>query len=99
MAVKKYPATLIAVEREIDLYGLSRRFDIVVFDRSGESWLLIECKAPTVNLTKQVFDQAFRYNIVLSAPYVAITNGITHHCGKIDASQGFLFLKDFPEWV
>jgi len=98
MEVKKYPLALIAVEREIDLYGLSRRFDIVTFDRSGEPWLLIECKAPTINLTKQVFDQAFRYNIVLSAPYVAITNGITHYCGKIDNSRGFLFLNDFPKW-
>ena len=44
--VKGCPPALIAVEREIELYGLPRRFDVVVFDRSGTPWLLVECKAP-----------------------------------------------------
>lgn len=73
---KNYPVALIAVEREIDLYGLRRRFDVVAFDRKGKPWLIIECKAPSVQLDQKVFDQAFRYNITLTAPYVAITNGI-----------------------
>ncbi len=46
--VKKVPVALIAVEREIALYGLRRRFDVVVFSRQGEPWLLVECKAPSV---------------------------------------------------
>jgi hypothetical protein len=96
MESKGIPATLIAVEREIQLYGLRRRFDVVVFDREGKPWLLVECKSPTVPLTRQVFDQAFRYNITLEAPYVAITNGVKHYCGKIDSQNGFLFLEDFP---
>ena len=96
---KKVPATLIAVEREISLYGLRRRFDIVVFDRAGQTWVLVECKAPSVMLTRQVFDQAFRYNITLEAPYVAVTNGLVHYCGEIDAMHGFVFLKDFPCFV
>lgn len=94
--VKKCPVALMALEREIDLYGLRRRFDVVVFDRKGAPWLLVECKAPAVNLTRQVFDQAFRYNITLGAPYVAITNGIKHYCGKIVPARGFVFLEDFP---
>lgn len=97
LEVKSYPIALVAVEREIDLYGLRRRFDVVVFDRKGEPWLLVECKAPSVQLTRQVFDQAFRYNITLAAPYVAITNGVTHYCGKINPTHGFSFLSDFPE--
>ena len=80
---KNYPVALIAVEREIDLYGLRRRFDVVAFDREGKPWLIIECKAPSVQLDQKVFDQAFRYNITLTAPYVAITNGIKHYCGNI----------------
>ena len=75
-----------------------RRFDVVVFDRSGTPWLLVECKAPSVPLRRQVFDQAFRYNITLSAPYVAVTNGVTHFCGKIDTKRGFVFLNDFPDF-
>lgn len=97
--VKNYPPALIAVEREIDLYGLHRRFDIVVFNREGNPWLLIECKAPTIHLTRQVFDQAFRYNITLAAPYVAVTNGVKHYCGKIDPVRGFIFQSDFPQFI
>lgn len=93
---KGYAPAAIAVERAVDLYGMSRRFDIVAFGKDGAPRLLIECKAPSVPLTRQVFDQAFRYNIVLSAPYVAVTNGILHYCGKVDRSAGFLFLDDFP---
>ena len=96
--VKNYPVALLAVEREIDLYGLRRRFDVVVFDRKGLPWLLVECKAPTVGLNRQVFDQAFRYNMVLAVPYVAITNGITHYCGKIDIKKGLVLERDFPEF-
>lgn len=99
MDVLRYPPALIALEREIDLYGLRRRFDIVVFDRCGNTHLLIECKAPTVELTRRVFDQAFRYNMTLAAPYVAITNGVKHFCGKIDTTRGFVLLSDFPRFV
>ena len=93
---KGYPAALIAVEREIQLYGLRRRFDLVVFDREGQPWLLVECKAPDVNLSRRVFDQAFRYNITLGAPYLCVTNGIQHHCGTVRPDCGFVFLDDFP---
>lgn len=96
--VKQIPVALIAVEREIDLYGLRRRFDVVTFDRLGNPWLLVECKAPSVELSRQVFDQAFRYNMTLTAPYVAITNGRNHYCGHIHPAKGFVFLNDFPEF-
>lgn len=99
LKAKEVPASLIAVEREIALYGLRRRFDVVVFDRQAKPWLLVECKAPTVMLTRQVFDQAFRYNLTLEAPYVAITNGIKHFCGEIDPARGFVFLDDFPHFL
>lgn len=98
LEVKGCPPALVAVERTIDLYGLSRRFDVAVFDRSGKPWLLVECKAPSVPLVRQVFDQAFRYNITLAAPYVAVTNGVRHFCGRIDSQRGFVFLNDFPHF-
>ena len=91
-------AALIAVEKEIPLYSLRRRFDVVVFDRQGNPWLLIECKAPSVGLNQRVFDQAFRYNLALAAPYVAVTNGIRHHCLRLDAGTAPVFLDDFPQF-
>lgn len=96
--VKNYPEALMSVEREIGLYGLRRRFDVVMFDRMGHPWLLLECKAPTVGLDRHVFDQAFRYNMVLAAPYVAVTNGITHYCGRVDIKRGLVLEMDFPEF-
>ena len=90
---KGYAISRVAVEREIELYGLKRRFDIVVFDRSGNPWLLVECKAPAVALTQKVFDQVFRYNLTLAAPYVAITNGVRHFCGYMNQENDSLFIR------
>ncbi len=95
---KACPSGLIAIEKEIDLYGRPQRFDVVVYSRQGNPWLLVECKAPSVPLTSRVFDQAFRYNLALAAPYVAVTNGICHHCLRLDAGAAPVFLDDFPQF-
>lgn len=95
---KHYPQALIAVEKEITLYGLKRRFDLVCYDRKARPYLIVECKAPTVSLTQAVFDQVFGYNLVLAARYVAVTNGVKHYCGYIDSGKGFLLLPDIPDF-
>ncbi len=95
---KRYPRTLIAVEKEIHLYGLKRRFDVVCYDRQSEPYLIVECKAPAVALSQAVFDQVFRYNLVMAAPYVAITNGVTHYCGRLNENRTFSFLPGFPSF-
>jgi len=76
--VKKYPASLIAVEKEIKLGELKKRFDIVVYDGNTNPWMIIECKEMNVALNITVLDQALRYNITLQVPYMVITNG--SHC-------------------
>ena len=73
--VKKYPASLIAVEKEIFLNDLKKRFDIVVYDKNTRPWMLIECKEMNVVLDKSVLNQVLRYNINLQVPYLVITNG------------------------
>jgi hypothetical protein len=73
--VKKYPASLIAIEKEIKLGDLKKRFDIVVHDRNAKPWMIIECKEMDVILNSSVLDQALRYNISLNVPYLVITNG------------------------
>lgn len=93
-----YPASLIAVEKEIDLYGLKRRFDLVCYDRQSQPYLIVECKAPTVSLSQAVFDQVFRYNLILAARYVAVTNGIIHYCGYMSEEKRFTFLPQIPEF-
>ncbi|MEG0794959.1 MAG: type I restriction enzyme HsdR N-terminal domain-containing protein [Odoribacter sp.] len=95
---KNCPTSLIGVEREINLYGLRRRFDLVVYARDGQPWLVVECKSPSVPLTQKVFDQVFRYNMTLDASYVAVTNGIQHYCGRISLDRGFTLIEDFPSF-
>ena len=73
--IKKYPASLIAVEKEIKLGELKKRFDIVVYDSHTKPWMIIECKEMNVPLDRTVLDQVLRYNINLQVPYLVITNG------------------------
>ncbi len=73
--VKKYPPALIAVEKEIKLGELKKRFDIVVYDTNTKPWMIIECKEMNVPLSKSVLDQVLRYNMSVSVPYLVITNG------------------------
>ena len=95
--VKKYPATLIAVEKEIKLGELAKRFDIVVYDKNTQPWIIIECKEMGVALDEQVLDQALRYNITLNVPYIVITNGT--YCFGFSAKAGSLEgLNNLPEF-
>ena len=73
--IKKYPASLIAIEKEIKLGDLKKRFDIVVYSKQLKPWMIIECKEMNVDLSKQVLDQVLRYNITMQVPYLVITNG------------------------
>ena len=73
--VKKYPQALIAIEKEIFLSDVKKRFDIVVYDSSTKPWMIVECKEMNVVLDKSVLDQVLRYNITLNVPCLVITNG------------------------
>ncbi len=76
-SVKGYSPSLISVEKEIDLNGAKKRYDVVVYDKFMSPHIIIECKAPHVTMNSDVLEQALRYNLVLQVPYVMITNGIT----------------------
>jgi hypothetical protein len=94
--VKKYPAALIAVEKEIQLGELKKRFDIVVYDKASAPWMIIECKEMKVDLDKKVLDQILRYNITLQVPYLVITNG--SHCMAFECVNNLLKeLKELPD--
>lgn len=71
----RYPETLIALEKEIALNGLKKRFDILVYNKQHQPWMLVECKAPEVSLSEDVLQQALRYNITVPVCYIVITNG------------------------
>lgn len=94
-----YPGGLMANEVSITLNGLHRRCDTLVSDRSGRPWMIVEYKAPDVNITQDVFDQAARYNLVTGARYLVVSNGMRHYCCRMDVSDGkYHFIPGIPDW-
>lgn len=96
---KGYPESLIANEIQIDLNSQKRRCDSVVYNSELTPLVIVEYKAPEVNITQDVFDQIARYNIVLRVQYLIVSNGLNHYCCKIDyEKQTFEYLKDIPHY-
>lgn len=97
---KKYPKSYINVEKLIKINDLNKRYDIVVFQPNGEIFLLIECKAPEVQISQQTFDQIARYNLVLNAKHLMITNGLNHYFCQMDfENEKYTFLRDLPNYT
>lgn len=71
----KYPETLIAVEKEIQLGELKKRFDILVYTSEHQPWMLVECKSPDIPLDNKVFQQVLRYHVSVPCSFLIITNG------------------------
>ena len=96
---KKYPASLIAVEKKLNLHQTTKRTDIVVYNRHSKPEIIVECKAPTVPITQEVFDQIARYNLKLEARFLIVTNGLQHFYCQIDTeNESYFFLEDIPNW-
>lgn len=96
---KKYPQSLMAVEKQITVNSIFFRFDLVVYQNSGKPYLIAEFKAPGVKITQQAFDQVVRYNMALKVKLVIVSNGLQHFICAIDYEKGtYRFLKEIPEF-
>lgn len=96
---KGYPKSLINVEKKLSVNGLTKRYDVVVYSKKGVVLLVVECKAPSVTITQQTFDQIARYNLSLNAQYLMVTNGIIHYYCQTDYNQyKYIFLADLPHY-
>jgi hypothetical protein len=94
-----YPATLMGNEVGLTLNGTKKRCDTVVYDRNLKPRIIIEYKAPTVKINKEVFSQIARYNLVLKVDYLIISNGIQHYCCRMDYEKNsFEFIANIPEY-
>ena len=82
-----YPASCISIEHGLKLNALEKRTDIVVYDSRGKAWMLVECKAPSVKIDQNTLDQIGRYNIVHKAPYLFISNGLTHYMFSVSENS------------
>jgi len=96
---KKYPKSLINVEKVLKVNGLRKRYDVVVFNADGSIYILIECKAPKVKITQTTFDQIARYNLSLKADFLMVTNGLNHYFCQMDfENEKYEFLKEIPDY-
>ena len=95
--IKGYPLHAIGVEKQLLLNKQPKRFDLVVFKKNANPFILIECKAPAVEITQKAFDQAARYNMLLLAEYFLISNGLEHYPCRIDyLNKQYVFIEDIP---
>ena len=97
---KGYSPTLMANEVAVTLNGMSRRCDTVVYQQEGlRPLMIVEYKAPHVEITQKVFDQICRYNMVLEVDFLVVSNGLRHYCCQVDAKNGsYAFLEDIPDY-
>jgi type I site-specific restriction-modification system R (restriction) subunit len=96
---KNFPLSLISVEKGFKNNQRKQRYDLLVFDRKGEPLMMIECKAPGIDINQHVFDQAGRYNNKYKAAYMLISNGMNHYCCLINkTSRQYRFLQEIPDY-
>lgn len=96
---KKYPKSIINVEKQITVNKLKKRFDIVVFNSDGSIQILVECKSPDIKISQATFDQIAQYNIKLKAAYLMVTNGLDHYYCQIDPiKEKYTFLREIPDF-
>ena len=96
---KKYPKSLINVEKTLIINGLRKRYDVVVFNPDGSIFVLVECKAPQIKTAQATFDQIARYNMILKAKYLMVTNGLNHYFCLMDfENEKYIFLNELPNF-
>ncbi len=94
---KKYPISHINVEKQLKLHDTVKRYDIVVFNSDGSIEIIVECKAPSIKINQSVFDQIARYNFVVRANYLMVSNGLEHfYCNMDYKNEKYIFLEEIP---
>lgn len=97
---KGFPESLMANEIGITLNGTRRRCDTEVFDKHGSPMVIVEYKASSIVISQSTFDQIVRYNMVLHARYLIVSNGMNHYCCRIDYdNMSYDFLKEVPDYA
>ena len=94
---KNYPSSLIALEAGLKYNTLQKRADILIYNKQGDPHMIVECKAPTIKISQDTFDQVARYNMVFKVRYLVITNGINHFCCEMNYFENtYAYLKTIP---
>lgn len=94
---RNVPMSHIAIEKSLRVSNLAKRADIVVFKGGMKPVLVVECKAPSVDVNQEVFYQILRYNMTLRVDYLVVTNGLRHIYCKVDyEQQNAVFIEELP---
>ncbi len=97
---KGYPKTLLANETEIRIGDKRLRCDTVLYNQAMQPRMIIEYKAPHIQIQQKTFDQIVAYNLLLHADYLIVSNGMSHYCCKIDYEQrSYAFLQEIPDYA
>ncbi len=96
---KQYPETLISVEKGLKYNKLQKRSDAVVYNREGNPLMIIEFKAPSIEINNNTINQIASYNYTIDAKYLVITNGLQHYCLRKDIQNlTFSFIENIPDY-
>ena len=95
--IMDYPSSLIAMEKEIRLGDLKKRFDILVYDRNHAPWMMVECKASSVTLNESVLEQVLRYNISVPVEFIVISNGSSTYGWQ--RKEGLKEIEELPVFL
>jgi len=94
-----YPKSLINVEKQIKIHGRLKRYDIVVYTPQGSVNILVECKAPSILISQDTFDQIAKYNMTLNSMYLMLTNGKDHYFCFMDfENKTYRFISELPKY-
>ncbi len=93
-----YPASLIAVEKSIKVGNVSKRYDIVVYNRNHIPWMLVECKAPEVIISDATLQQLLNYQRTVQCNYWLLTNGHQVFCADAGNVQEIKWMRSLPAY-
>ena len=92
--VKKYAASALIVEKKLEIHNVTKRLDLLVTEKTQPK-ILIECKAPSIKLTEKTFEQTARYNTIIKAEEIILTNGLQHIFAKFRNGE---YIFEEREW-
>ena len=96
---KNYPQALLANEVELRIGEKRLRCDTLLYNKELRPRMIIEYKAPTIQIQQKTFDQISVYNLLLKVDYLVVSNGLSHYCCKMDYErQSYQFLEDIPDY-
>ena len=96
---KNYPQALLANEVELRIGEKRLRCDTLLYNKELRPRMIIEYKAPTIQIQQKTFDQISVYNLLLKVDYLIVSNGLRHYCCKMDYErQSYQFLEEIPDY-